>query len=206
MDKVQIRRFAEEIKIPALVHFTPIGNLESILKNGLLCRNDIDDNAEINDQLRLDGRKNTISTSIAFPNSNMFYKYRQEKGGLWAVVAISKRVLWDLDCLFCEHNAADARIAGLPEDYLCTVDAFKSMYDEQIDLPNRQEQSLRTYDPTDVQAEVLIKHHVPAKYIVGVVFPDARTKDKYAHLTTKRKVVEHSRNKGFFASRSYVRR
>jgi hypothetical protein len=206
LSKEEIRGFAENIQVPALVHFTPIGNLASILEKGLLCRTDIDEYSEINDKLRLDGRENTISASIAFPNSSMFYKYRQEKGGLWAVVAISKRVLWDLDCLFCKHNAADARISGLPEELLCSVDAFKSMYDEHIGLKSRAEQKLRTYDPTDVQAEVLIKNHVPAKYIVGVVFPDAPSKDKHAHLTTKRKVVEHSRNKGFFASRSYVRR
>lgn len=206
MSKVEIRKFAEEIKVPALVHFTPIGNLASILENGLLCRSDIDEDAEINDELRLDGRENTISASIAFPNSSMFYKYRQEKGGLWAVVAISKRVLWDLDCLFCKHNAADARISRLPETSLCSIDAFKSMYDEHAGLQSRADQKLRTYDPTDVQAEILIKNHVPSKYIVGVVFPDTPSKEKHAHLTTKRKVVEHSRNKGFFASRSYVRR
>ena len=180
--------------------------MDNILENGLLCRSDIDEDAEFNDELRLDGRKNTISASIAFPNSSMFYKYRQEKGGLWAVVAISKRVLWDLDCLFCKHNAADARISRLPEASLCSIDAFKSMYDEHVGLQSRAEQKLRTYDPTDVQAEILIKSHVPAKYIVGVVFPDTPSKEKHAHLTTKRKVIEHSRNKGFFATRSYVRR
>ena len=206
MSKDEIRKFAEEIKIPALVHFTPLGNLASILEHGLLCRTDIDENTEINDELRLDGRENTISSSIAFPNSSMFFKYRQENGGLWAVVAISKRVIWDLDCLFCKHNAADARISSLPEEYLCSIDAFKSMYDEHAGMQSRDEQKLRTYDPTDVQAEVLIKNHVPAKYIVGIVFPDTPSKEKHAHLTTKRKVIEHSRNKGFFASRSYVRR
>lgn len=206
MSKVEIRQFAEEIKVPALVHFTPLGNLASILEHGLLCRRDIGDDTEINDELRLDGRENTISASIAFPNSSMFYKYRQEKSGLWAVVAISKRVLWDLDCLFCKHNAADARISRLPDEYLGSIDAFKSMYDEHASLPSRAEQKLREYDPTDVQAEILIRDHVPAKYIVGVVFPDTPSREKHAHLTTKRKVVEHSRNKGFFASRSYVRR
>lgn len=115
-------------------------------------------------------------------------------------------MLWELDCLFCKHNAADARISCLPEALLRSADAFRSMYDEHIGLQSRAEQKLRAYDPTDLQAEVLIKNHVPPRYIVGVVFPDTPSKEKHAHLTTKRKVVEHSRNKGFFASRSYVRR
>ncbi|HAF44063.1 MAG TPA: DUF4433 domain-containing protein [Gallionellaceae bacterium] len=206
MSKEEIRKFAEYLEIPALVHFTPLANLASILEHGLLCRDDIGDGAEINDELRLDGRTNTISASIAFPNSNMFFKYRQEKGGLWAVVGISKRVLWDLDCLFCKHNAADARISNVSDELLSSPAALKSMYEEHIGLPSRAVQKLRKYDPTDVQAEVLIKGHVHPKYIVGVVFPDTPSKERHAHLTTKRKVIEHSRNKGFFAARSYVRR
>lgn len=206
MSKEKIKKFAGEIEIPALVHFTPISNLENILKKGILCREDIDDTAETNDELRLDGRKNTISTSIAFPNSSMFYKYRQEKGGLWAVVGISKKVLWELDCLFCKHNAADNRISQLSNESLSVVDALKAMYDEHDGMPSREDQRLRKYDPTDVQAEVLIEKHIPAKYLVGIVFPDKPSREKHANLTKKRKVIEHSRNKGYFASRSYVRR
>lgn len=108
--------------------------------------------------------------------------------------------------MFCKHNAADARISSLPDEFLSSVEALKSMYEEFPEIASRAEQKLRPYDPTDVQAEVLIKDHIPPKYIVGVVFPDSRSKERYAHLTTKRKVIEHSRNKGFFAARSYVRR
>lgn len=206
MRKDRIREIVKELGIPALVHFTQLSNLESILKKGLLCRNDISEEIEINDELRLDGRPNTISTSIAFPNSRMFYKYRQEKGGLWCVVGISKRVLWELECLFCKHNAADARISNLPDETLSKPEALLSMYDELSGVDDREDQKLRIYDPTDVQAEVLVKENIPSKFIVGVVFPDRPSKEKYSHLTAKRKVIQHSRNKGYFASRSYVRR
>lgn len=206
MSKERIREIVDNLGIPALVHFTQLTNLESILKRGLLCRDDIDGEVEVNDELRLDGRPNTISTSIAFPNSRMFYKYRQEKDGLWCVVGISKRVLWEHECLFCKHNAADARISCLSDKELSTPEALLSMYDELNGVDSRAEQKLRTYDPTDVQAEVLVKGNIPPKFIVGVVFPDRPSKDKYSHLTSKRKVIQHSRNKGYFASRSYVRR
>jgi hypothetical protein len=204
--KDDIRDVVDELKVPALVHFTQLSNLENILKEGLYSRSKVGEDVNINDELRLDGREDTISTSIAFPNSRMFYKYRQEKGGLWCVVAISKRVLWELDCLFCKHNAADANISSQPDSVLSEPKALKSMYDEHNHLDSREDQKLRKYDPTDVQAEVLVKKHIPSKYIVGVVFPDKPSKDKHAHLTSKRKVIQHSHNKGYFAARSYVRR
>lgn len=79
--KEAIKKIIEDRKIPALTHFTSLSNLESILENGLYSRDKVDESVEVNDEMRLDGRKNTISTSIGFPNSKMFYKYRNQKGG-----------------------------------------------------------------------------------------------------------------------------
>ncbi|OCH14605.1 DarT ssDNA thymidine ADP-ribosyltransferase family protein [Aliivibrio logei] len=204
--KEKIQQIITEQKIPALVHFTSLSNLEGILESGILSRNDIDETVEINDEKRLDGRKNTISTSIAFPNSKMFYKYRNEKKGKWCVVAISKNVLTELDCMFCKHNAADARISSESDEELAKAKSLASMYEEIASLPSREEQKLNIYDPTDVQAEVLIRDHIPAKYIVGIAFPDKPSKERFEKQTKKRKVVVHSRNKGLFGSREYVRR
>lgn len=204
--KEAIKQIIEDQKIPALTHFTSLSNLESILENGLYSRDKIDESVEINDEKRLDGRKDTISTSIGFPNSKMFYKYRNEKGGRWCVVAISKSVLTDLDCMFCKHNAADARISGLTDEELAKPESLAGMYDEVARLPSRNDQKLRAYDATDVQAEVLIRDHIPAKYIVGIAFQDKPSRDRFEELAGKRKIVVHSRNKGLFGAREYVRR
>ncbi|EGQ8512106.1 DUF4433 domain-containing protein [Vibrio vulnificus] len=204
--KEAIKQIIEDQKIPALTHFTSLSNLESILENGLYSRDKVDESVEVNDEKRLDGRKDTISTSIGFPNSKMFYKYRNQKGGRWCVVAISKSVLTDLDCMFCKHNAADARISGLTDEELAKPESLAGMYDEIAGLPSRGDQKLRTYDATDVQAEVLIRDHIPAKYIVGIAFQDKPSRDRFEELAGKRKIVVHSRNKGLFGAREYVRR
>ncbi|HCD1288798.1 TPA: DUF4433 domain-containing protein [Vibrio parahaemolyticus] len=204
--KEAIKQIIEDQKIPALTHFTSLSNLESILENGLYSRDKVDESVEVNDEKRLDGRKDTISTSIGFPNSKMFYKYRNQKGGRWCVVAISKSVLTDLDCMFCKHNAADARISGLTDEELAKPESLAGMYDEIAGLPSRGDQKLRAYDATDVQAEVLIRDHIPAKYIVGIAFQDKPSRDKFEELAGKRKIVVHSRNKGLFGAREYVRR
>ncbi|MGI2153096.1 hypothetical protein ACROAK_09440 [Shewanella oncorhynchi] len=88
-----IKDICERLQIPGLVHFTQLANLEGILTNGLLSRERVEGIAEINDELRLDGRRNYISTSISFPNCKMFYRYRQQKGGLWCVLLINRAVV-----------------------------------------------------------------------------------------------------------------
>ena len=85
MSKNEIENLAKELKIPYLVHFTHVSNLESILQNGLLSREKVDalgHDAMINDELRLDNHKETISVSIAHPNEKMFYKYRTKPSQL----------------------------------------------------------------------------------------------------------------------------
>jgi hypothetical protein len=201
-----IKNIVKERQIPYLVHFTQLANLPSILQNGLLCRNAIPDGVAINDEMRLDGRPNTVSLSVSFPNHRMFYKYRQEKQGLWCVLALNVSVLWELDCLFCKHNAADARISCLSDAVLSASTALRSMFEEIEGLDGREDQKLKVYDPTDPQAEVLVNQSISPNYIGGIVFSDKPSKDQYQHLSEKIQLVQHSRNKGFFASRSYVRR
>lgn len=206
MSKEEIKQVVKDRQVPFLVHFTQLANLPSILENGLLCRDAIPDDVAINDEMRLDGRRNTISLSIGFPNHRMFYKYRQENQVPWCVLALKPSVLWDLECLFCKHNAADGRISGLSDADLSSAPALREMFDEIPSLDSREEQRLKIFDPTDPQAEVLVNQSIPADYIGGIVFPDRPSKDQYQHLSERLKLVEHSRNKGFFASRGYVRR
>lgn len=205
----EIESYAKEIDVPCLLHFTQLSNLESILTDGLLSRDRIVDLAnppEINDELRLDNHTNTISLSIAHPNSQMFYKYRMEKGGDWCVIGIHPRVLWSQDCLFCKHNAADARISGMPFGVLSGASAFRAMYDEIPGHESRSDQCLKAYDPTDVQAEVLVLDSIELPDFIGVVFPNRQAKKNYSELLGDLQAKIHSENKGFFASRSYKRK
>lgn len=201
-----IKDVCARFEIPSLVHFTQLANLENILKNGLISRDSVEGIAQINDDLRLDGRRNYISTSIGFPNCKMFYRYRLQKGGLWCVLLIKKPVLWELDCLFCKFNAADHRISSQTAHILASPEQLSGMFDEIPELGTRDENKLKVFDPTDVQAEVLVKDLIMKDYILGVIFPDRPSLDRYAHLCNGLQLFEHSRNKGYFANRSYYRR
>jgi len=112
----EIEGIAKQRNIRWLVHFTRVENLESILKNGLIPRNnfeELDNEPLTNDKIRLDGYLNATSLSIEFPNYRMFWKCRcdaKEKDSIphetWVVLGIKTSVLWEKDCAFCLTNAA----------------------------------------------------------------------------------------------------
>lgn len=205
----EIKEFAKEREVPCLLHFTQLSNLESILTLGLLSRDRIaglPTPAGINDELRLDNHTNTISLSIAHPNSQMFYKYRIEKGGEWCVIGVRPSVLWRQHCFFCKHNAADARISGIQMSELDDISAFRAMYDEINGYESRSDQCLKAYDPTDVQAEVLVMDAIELKNILGVVFPNRQAKKNFSELLGDMQAKIHSENKGYYSARSYSRK
>lgn len=204
-----IKSYAQELEIRCLLHFTKISNLESILTHGLLSRDKIATLAtqpEVNDELRLDNHTDTISLSISHPNSNMFYKYRQKEEGEWCVIGVRPRVLWTHEVMFCKHNAADARIISKSAEELSTASAFRGMFEEIAGHESREEQALKKYDPTDVQAEVLVSGAIQKVDFLGVVFPSRLAKKKYSELLEDLQAKIHIENKGYFASRSYQRK
>lgn len=204
-----IQTHAAKIKVPFLLHFTRAANLPSIMQHGLYPISRVDEigaTPQINDKLRLDGYLDGISLSIAFPNYLMFWKYRQDNEGVeWVVLAIHPSVLWLKDCAFCRHNAADARISSQPLEQLMTPAAFTGMFDEIEGIPSRQEQRLKTFDPTDGQAEVLVFDVIEPYLIAGAVFENAATRDLYQGILGNRQISVNRARKGFFAARSYVR-
>lgn len=210
MLKDDIKTFSCEIKIPFLIHFTRVGNLPSIMQNGIypVGRTDeIGATPEINDVYRWDGKRNSTSVSIAFPNAPMFYKYRMENPGVdWAVLVLDPAIMLDKTCAFCRHNAADARISKLQLSELKTIEALKGMYEPIDGLETRDEQKLKPYDPTDVQAEILVFDVIEPKYIAGAVFDKTTVRDKFATILGPVKTYIHATNKGMFATRGYFRK
>ena len=209
MPRQTIQAHATEIKGPFLLHFTRAANLPSIMQHGLYPVSRVDEigaTPQINDELRLDGHRDGTSLSIAFPNYRMFWKYRQDNEAVeWVVLAIHPSVLWLKDCAFCRHNAADARISYQPLQQLKTSAAFMGMFDEIEGIQSRQEQRLKTFDPTDGQAEVLVFDVIEPNLIAGAVFENTATRDEYQGILGNRQILVNRAGKGYFAARSYVR-
>lgn len=203
-----IQGFAQEIEIPHLVHFTNVNNLESIMENGLYPRDQLDEleyESYVNDELRLDGHDDSVSISIGFPNCQMFYSLWKDSDEEYCIIGLNPAILWNYDCAFCKHNAADSVISSQDITDLSTIEAFRGMYDELPGHRSRADQKLKTYDPTDVQAEVLVFDIIDPSYILGAIFPNSRTKRDFDPIMGGKKTLIHTPNKGFYGSRTYAR-
>lgn len=209
MPKKKIQVFCEQIEIPYLTHFTRTENLPSILKHGLYPVSRFDELGSTpitNDELRLDGHLDGISLSISFPNSQMFYRYRMDDPDVrWSVLVLSPSILWEKECAFCKHNAADGRISCQRLENLSSPEAFQDLYLEIDGIKTRKEQLLKPCDPTDVQAEILVLGTIEPKYIACICFDSADDKKAYAESANGKKLYFHGKNKGLFSARSYAR-
>lgn len=208
-DAWAIRQIAIERKLPQLVHFTAISNLVSILKHGIVPLSEVEASgikSTVNDILRLDSRRHATSTSIAFPNASMFWKYRQENPSAgWVVLGIDPSIIWTRQCYFCKHNAADRRISRLPAEGLMTPKAFAEMFDELDGELTRDRQNLMPFDPTDPQAEVMVLGVIPPEMITTIVFNDPALAAEYSSAVEGRLVQVHDKARGLFSQRSYER-
>jgi len=165
--KNKIRMMCEKRQIKYLVHFTKIENLTGICNLGLMSKeylNQIGQRYLNNDHSRRDGQLNAISLSISFPNYKMFYKYRmQNRDQIWVVILLSPSILWEENCLFTKHNAADMRMRKISQ-MLGNPDDFESIFSEHNDIRSK----LRNSDPTDPQAEVLVFNNIDNNRILKI--------------------------------------
>jgi len=170
-----IEGILRERDINYLCHFTKVGNLESIFRNGLYPRCDLYDEETnpdseivgiVNDQFRYDNHTNASCLSISFPNSSMFFSLRcQSDINEWAVIFFKASVLVNKICMFCPTNAASSYITSQPDSNFQGVTAFQRLF-----LGSEDERaSLLPKDPTDVQAEVLVFDVIEPNYIAGCV-------------------------------------
>lgn len=169
-----------------LYHFTDVRNLENIFKYGVVPRSILDKrNIEhiYNDEHRFDKCKNAVCISIEFPNYKMFYKLRTDnKKRDWAVLEIDKGVLLDYDCAYCWLNAGDHSM------YSCSIEerkgkaAFLELFKDRKGYPKRETTGVRSYYPTNPQAEVLVFGTISTKYIRNVLFENDNISNKYRKI------------------------
>ena len=174
-----IKQICHDRGIKILVHFTRIENLRRILGEGLLSRNtlerQLDQQPIFNDQNRLDNHREAICLSIGFPNYQMFYKCASENQSQWVVLLLDVKVLWELNCAFCQENAASNTVRNIPLKNRKSPDALNNMFKEYYRTISRQSLSIPSDYPTHPQAEVLVFTPIPVAYIKKVHFCEETT-------------------------------
>lgn len=205
-EKSSIEKYALSLGIPHLVHFTRCENLPGILEHGLMSVATCNKkrlNPVRNDQYRYDGQLDALSLSVAFPNYLMFYKYRQLLPQAdWAVLLIAPCALWQKDCAFYAHNAADARMFRQARDSRKTAQALREMFSDET---SDRDSVLRAFDPTDPQAEVLVYDTIEPALIEAVAFETRQVRERYQPVLAGLESFYAGAGAGLFASRRQTR-
>ena len=192
----QIHQICTERGITTLVHFTRVENLQSILQEGLIDRSLLEARRQqflFNDPDRADGHKEAVCLSISFPNYQMFYSIRKRKKeteGLddaqWVILLLDVKVLWELDCAFCQENAARKAVSTTPLEVRKGPEGLKGMFGDFYDIrhqdlpiPNPYLTHPKDAYPTHPQAEVLVLDSIGIQYIKAIHFWNETTLEKW---------------------------
>lgn len=202
-----IKNILDDRNIKVLLHFTQLDNLPSILKNGLRVKDDLDTLAKCNDELRLDNHTDTISMSVQHPNDPMFYKYRHEKPDAgWCILGVPASILLKQDALFCKRNAASAYIRTQSEEDLRNPASLEGMFEEIQGYTPRKDHYLKRNDPTDVQAEILVKGTISPKNITGIVFMSPQAFNDHKNIIGNRTIRIHGERVTYLSRRDIKRK
>lgn len=167
-----IEKNAKSRGVAWLYHFTNASNLASILSVGLLSRSVLDAlevKYSSNDSSRVDGRLNTISCSIMWPNYKLLYRNKEiYNGEKYVILRINARLMWQKKCLFLPSNAASLMNTRTPDEKFVGADAFENLFTDKCANILRTGKT-RSFWPTDPQAEVLVERDIPLQYIEGVI-------------------------------------
>lgn len=174
-----------KLGIRFLVHFTQAKNLKSIVKYGILPKNELSSrciNHAKNDKYRIDGYHDSSSFSIEWPNYKMFYPLRLNSDTDWVVIGINKNVLWNKECIFCWDNAASSEIIRTPRESMVGTSGLLRLYEEVLEKPTRREitnSGVRESQPINPQSEVLISGCVEPSNIFAIGVENKYTYEKY---------------------------
>ena len=159
-------------------------------REGLIGRSLLEEREQdflFNDKDRADSNKEAVCLSISFPNYKMLWDIRRKKekpeeitDSQWIVLLLDAKVLWELDCAFCQTNAASSAVIPLLSDGRIgeqkRPEALEDMFADNFYASKRkiwirrQNLQIPKHYTTDPQAEVLVFDPISAKYIKEVHF------------------------------------
>ncbi|MGD9901436.1 MAG: DarT ssDNA thymidine ADP-ribosyltransferase family protein [Spirochaetales bacterium] len=159
----------KERELEFLYHFTDIENLTSILENGLLSKDKLNNLQVIynsNDSDRLENKTDCICCSIEYPNNRLRYTYEINYKTQFIIIELDINLLRGKNSYCSPSNAA--RNAGreiMPISFI-----------ENLFIRNENSSQIFKKFPTDEQAEVLVKGHIELCYVTKIYVKDLLAK------------------------------
>jgi hypothetical protein len=180
--KAGLERCIAKHEITELFHFSPLENLEGILKQGLVTILELKLSRSIykaNDHDRYD-ETGGICTSLGFPNYKLLYRAQNEKTLQPVILRISPRALFEIPWIAVPTNAATKEMRKFlrnKADNLVGLEALSRLFVDEVPQlegspANRRHLGLPTSFPTDPQAEVIFLERIPPHMILSLCVPE----------------------------------
>jgi hypothetical protein len=122
---------------------------------------------------------------------------------------LDAKVLWELDCAFCQRNAAHNAVRHIPLEDRKRPDALKAMfgnfYDirhQDLPIPNPYLKHPKDAYPTHPQAEVLVFDSIPVQYIKAIHFANETVLEQWRYSYTGLYSQTFSANRQYFDARA----
>ena len=160
-----LRLAASQRSVSRLLHFTHIDNVDTIRRYGILAVPELEKRQikpRFNDSARLDFRLDAVSTSVEFPNYQLFYRFRKQQGTSdreWCVIEVCPSVLWTNECMFSAENAATTSESHLESHLKQGIDGLMRLFDDSGGIRHnvlRAQLRIPLAYPTNPQAEVQV--------------------------------------------------
>ena len=163
--------------VKSLFHFTPVANLQWILKEGILPVEDTKGKEGViyPDPHRLDGMLDCSCLSFSWPNNFVLNTKRREMGIHFAILEIDVRALNSdfVDKIYCtKSNAAHWTYYSI-RNYGETVNAAADMFSDWFSIGARnycRKPGTPSEYPTDIQAELLVHGKIDISYVRRIDF------------------------------------
>lgn len=178
-EQLAIKAFLEERRIHYLIHFTDAENIASIKEKGLLSIEQLQKSKieyKQNDLSRNENRPDYISLSVSGMNQYVYRSFRYSNQTIenGVAIVIDAAMLYkeiNTPRIYCITNAAtsDASKGELLSDFETMFDdviTYKTQNSENFRTIDRNKEHRASYEPTDIQAEILWNKRVPTKYIL----------------------------------------
>ena len=170
----EIKTIIENRRIPTLFHFTPIENLESILTNGLIPRDELVQQGipfKQTDDLRLDGITAGTCFSITKPNMGLLRQKRIHGEGNIAVLECAANTLLLYPFVAFPGNAAGGNFAKDKSENTHRYVGINGLKNLFLNKELRKNRKLAAEAPTDNQSEIIFLEKIDMNRILRIHIP-----------------------------------
>ncbi len=200
-----ILNYLKKRNVTQLIHFTPIDNVNRILKEGIVPRINQNPPGKWTDEYRIENELDCNSISISFPNWKMMWKKIYENMKI-VIIVLSVDLINDFSCSDLAFYPGNATKYPGSYNKHTGIDSLKLLFSNTILVDDYSSKGIKIWDTgtydraylkiptsftTDPQAEILIRGTVNPRHIKKIIVQNNRMKQELERIIndSKKKIA-----------------